>query len=71
MPQTLITRQNDMLDALLAAKLGNERRTTEAVLAANPGLAALGPVMPIALHVLVPDFAPQPSRRLDTVNLWG
>lgn len=65
-----ITRQGEMLDQICARRYGTEHGTTEDVLAANPGLAALGPLLPPALAIALPDV-PKPSKRAaPPVNLW-
>ena len=35
----------------------------------NPGLADLGPILPIGLAVVLPDL-PANAARVDTVQLW-
>lgn len=41
---------------------------TEAVLAANPGIADLGPILPHGAELVLPDTSPQPA--VQTVQLW-
>lgn len=41
----------------------------EAVLAANPGLAALGPVLPAGVEIEMPDLAP-PVVVAKPIALW-
>ena len=41
----------------------------EAVLAANPGLAALGPVLPAGVEIVMPDLTP-PVRVARPIALW-
>lgn len=66
-PRTVIARQGDTLDALLHRHLGATAGHVEATLAANPGLADLGAVLPQGAAVRVAT-APAPVRRL--INLW-
>lgn len=70
MRATLTTR-GDMADAIAFAAYGDEHGgTTEAILAANPGLADYGPLLPENLEIVLPDLAPAP-RRLVTIDLWA
>lgn len=61
-------QQGETLDALCWRIYGRTAGVTEAVLAANPGLADLGPVLPHGQLVALPDQPPQPTARL--VQLW-
>ncbi len=67
-----ITKQGDMVDAIARARYGSEHGgMTEAILKANPGLAARGPVLPENLTLTLPEIAPPGPRRLATVDLWS
>lgn len=69
MTTTHISAMGDTAD-LVAWKVGGRTRDlTEAILAANPGLSALGPVLPIGTRVIVPDLA-EAAAATSTVNLW-
>ncbi|TAL53832.1 tail protein X [Pandoraea sp.] len=61
-------QQGETLDALCWRVYGRTAGVTEAALAANPGLADLGPVLPHGHLVELPDLPPQPIARL--VQLW-
>lgn len=67
---TIATRalQGDTLDALCQRHLGTTSGgTVEATLAANPGLAALGPVLPAGTQLTLVS----PTQTTDqTVKLW-
>lgn len=64
------TQQNDTVDALCWRHYGRTAGVTEAVLAANPGLADHGPVLPQGLVVNMPEVhASAPQRQM--VNLWN
>lgn len=67
---TIPTRslQGDTLDALCQRHLGTTAGgVVEATLTANPGLAALGPVLPPGTQVLLV----QPAQTTDrSVKLW-
>lgn len=66
-----VTAQGEMLDAICKRHYGCERGATEAVLAANPGLAARGPVLPMGLEIVLPDLPPaETTPRRATVNLF-
>jgi phage tail protein X len=63
------TRQHDSVDALCWRHYGRTAGVSEAVLAANPGLADLGVVLPHGHAVtLPPDQPTAPSRAV--VQLW-
>lgn len=67
-----LTREGDMVDAIAAARYGTEHRgMTEAILAANPGLAGRGPVLPENITILLPDIAPPGPREIASVDLWS
>lgn len=62
------TRDGDMLDAICLSELGSAAHAP-AVLAANPGLAALGPTYAAGLTIWLPDVsAPVVAGQ---VRLWG
>ncbi len=64
-----ITRQAEMLDLICLRCYGARPRMTERVLDANPGLESLGPVLPMATRVTLPDFAPDDAA-VQTITLW-
>ncbi len=69
MATTYMTRQGEMVDAICRRVYGDESGYVEAVLNANPGLAALGPVLPIRTSVVLPDLSrAAPERKI--VSLW-
>lgn len=68
MSSTYRTLDGDMLDAICKTRLGSERHVP-AVLDANPGLAALGPVYPAGVLILLPDVV-APTRS-GQIRLWG
>lgn len=60
----------DMLDMVALAHYGSaEAVVLDAVLAANPGLAAVGPVWPAGLEITLPVVATPQSD--ETAQLWG
>ena len=66
---TVRAQQHDTLDAICYRVYGTTRGVTEQVLAANPGLAELGPLLPHGTPVTLPAL-PQATQRTPTVNLW-
>lgn len=68
---TVRARDGDTLDALIWRERGLGPADLPAVLAANPGIAALGPILPKGLFVNLPaNAAPAVAVRSDVVNLW-
>lgn len=66
----LRTQQHDTVDAVCWRHYGSTTGVVEAVLAANPGLAEHGPVLPTGLLVdLPPLHTTAPERPM--VNLWA
>lgn len=61
------TVEGDMVDAICKAQYGREAMTP-AVYAANPGLAALGPVLPRGILITLPEIAAAPVR--SPIRLW-
>lgn len=61
--------QGDTLDAICWRYYGRTAGVVEQVLEANPGLASLGPVLPIGTEVSMP-AAPVQATQRDVVNLW-
>lgn len=63
------TQQNDTVDYVAFRYYGTlDGRTTEQVLEANPGLADLGPLLPMGLTINLPDILP--STTANQVSLW-
>ncbi|WP_312948105.1 tail protein X [Superficieibacter sp.] len=61
-------QQGDTLDAVCARYYGRTEGVFEAVLAANPGLAEHGAVLPHGIVIELPDV--QSSPITETINLW-
>ncbi|MDF6786041.1 tail protein X, partial [Escherichia coli] len=49
--------QGDTVDAICHRVYGRTAGVTEAVLAANPGIADLGPVLPHGTELVMPDIS--------------
>ncbi|ONF43266.1 phage tail protein [Marinobacter lutaoensis] len=64
------TKDGDVLDAVCLAWYGRARGVVEAVLAANPGLAERGPVLPAGILIELPEFNRTPVNEA-TIRLWG
>lgn len=60
--------ENEALDAICLAELGDVQHLP-ATLALNPGLAAVGLILPVGTTVQLPD-APAPVSE-GSIRLWG
>ena len=68
---TLRARQGDTLDALLWRDAGLGPADLPAVLAANPGIAGAGPVLPLGTIVIVPAVRAIPvTATRPLIQLW-
>lgn len=67
---TYVTGVGEMLDAICAGFYGVNVDAAETVLAANPGLADLGPALPENTTITLPYIAPSPAKLVATVSLW-
>lgn len=65
---TYRTIDGDMVDEICHHHYGTETMT-EAVYAANPGLAAKGPILPQGIVIILPEVNPQPVQ--NPIRLWG
>lgn len=70
MATTYRTSQDDTLDFICWKFYGQQSGAVERVLEANPGLAALGPVLPPNTSVVLPDL-PKPATEVQPIRLWG
>lgn len=68
----VIAQQHDTLDGVLWRHTGRTGALVEATLAANPGVADLGAVLPHGLSVDIPDaaLAAPPVPDLPLIQLW-
>lgn len=64
----VIAQQGDTLDALCYRHYGRTQGVVETVLAANPGLAGLGAILPHGTAVNLPDITSAPVR--ESIQLW-
>lgn len=67
--QTVTAHQDEALDALVWRATGRCVGALEAVLAANPGLAAAGAALPEGAVVFIPAAAVTPASR-PLIQLW-
>lgn len=65
----VIAHQGDTVDALCQRHLGSTAVITEQVYATNPGIASLGPVLPMGTVIELPDQAPQKQNNT-MIQLW-
>lgn len=63
------TMQGEMIDAICRRTYGDESRYVEAVLEANPGLAALGTPLPTGTKITLPDLVAA-TDVVPVVTLW-
>lgn len=63
------TRQGEMVDAICRRAYGDESGYVEAVLDANPGLAAMASPLPAGTVIVLPDV-PKASEVVRVVSLW-
>jgi len=63
--------QGETLDALCQRVLGRTGGVVESALAANPGLADLGPVLPMGTPVQLPDATIATQTETALVQLWN
>jgi len=66
--QVYRTSDGDTLDWICWRKYGRSSGTVEAVLEANPKLAACGPVYAAGLEIVLPDLPLAPKQNI--VRLW-
>lgn len=67
--ETYTTAAGDMVDDIVFKRFGTSRTITEAVLDANPGLAAMAPVLPAGVVIKLP-VPKVPDRQKTAQRLW-
>ena len=70
MSATYRAEQGDTLDFICWKFYGQQSGAVELVLDANPGLASLGPVIPVNTTITLPDL-PKPATEVQPIRLWG
>lgn len=68
MAKTIRTCEGDRLDAICTRHYGRTVGTVEAVLVANPGLAATPQPFALGVVIALPDL---PARVAKSVQLWN
>lgn len=68
MAAAVLARQGETVDEIAARCYGGDTSMTLAILEANPGLAAIGPRLPIGHRVILPERTAPAST--PTINLW-
>lgn len=69
--KTVTALQGDTLDLICWRVLGTTQgHVVEDALALNPGLAALGTVLPQGTVIVLPDPPVAAAATLQTINLW-
>ncbi|MGO8738645.1 tail protein X [Rhodoblastus sp.] len=68
---TYVTGVGEMVDLIAYNYYGDVQGAAEAVLAANPGLAALGPVLPLNTILILPTLTPSPAPQIATIQLFA
>lgn len=64
-----LTSAGDMLDEICQRFYGQQSGAVETVLAANRGLADLGPVLPVNVSIVLPAI-PEPAKEAQPIRLW-
>lgn len=65
-----LSEEGDTVDVIVWRHYGRQGDgLVELVLASNPGLAALGPVLPVGTHIELPVV--ESPRARESVRLWG
>ena len=65
----VIAQQGDSIDSLCWRHLGTTD-AVEATLLLNPGIAALGAVLPMGTAVILPDTVVETQRSTPVIQLW-
>ena len=66
---TYTSRDGEVIENIRWRFYGRKAGAVEAVLAANPGLAGQGPVLPAVAEIHLPDLT-RPLETIPTVKLW-
>lgn len=64
---TYRTIGGEILDGITHKHYRGKQGAAEAVLAANAGLARIGPVLPAGIDIVLPDL---PETKPQEINLW-
>lgn len=66
----ILSQHGETLDQVCWRALGSTEQV-DAVYAANPGLAAHGPILPDRSPVILPETAARSAPLRETVTLWN
>lgn len=66
---TYTTIDGDMVDFIAFKHYGHHRKTAEAILDANPGLADRGVVLDAGVKVVLPELKVEPDTK-EFITLW-
>lgn len=68
--QSYLSKDGDVIDQIVFEYYGDTQgNKVEKVLAANPGLASIGAVIPAGQEIILPDLETEPDSK--TAQLWG
>lgn len=67
--ETYLTQDGDMVDQIAFERFGKSSGSTEAIYAANKGLADLGPKLPAGMTIVIP--IPVVQDRQQSTRLWS
>ena len=67
--ESYVTQEGDTADLIAFNRFGSSSGTTESILDVNPGLAALGPILPAGMTVKIP--VPVAKDRKQSTRLWS
>lgn len=67
--ENYITQEGDTVDLIAFNRFGGSSGPTEAILDANAGLAARGPILPAGLTIRIP--VPVAKDRVQSTRLWS
>ncbi|PZO04863.1 MAG: phage tail protein [Alphaproteobacteria bacterium] len=68
MTRRITTRDGDVIDQIALEAYGRTHGATEAILVANPGLAAQGPILQAGVIVTLPELPT--ATTIERVRLW-
>jgi phage tail protein X len=70
--RVLVSRDDMTVDLIVWQAIGRQDdRLVERTFELNPGLAALGPIVPVGTELELPDPAAERPPLRETVRLWG
>jgi len=70
MPDIYTTKEGDTVDLIALRERGQTAELTETIFDLNPGLAALGPVLPAGVKITLPDPVARKAER-NVPRIWS